>query len=118
MNAPTMNPKTETPTTLGMAALGTLFAVMLLNLPDQQLPPGRHRLVKISGVVVAVAALTGLLRAFSGFPEMPPAPKGFGGTRAVGIALYTDYVLLVETVSLVLLAAIVGGMVLAKRKQD
>jgi NADH-quinone oxidoreductase subunit J len=95
-----------------------LFSVMLLNLPDQELPPGRHRLVKFSGAVVAAAALTGLLRAFSGFPEVPPVPKGFGGTRAVGIALFTDYVLLVETVSLVLLAAIVGGMILAKRKQE
>ncbi len=36
----------------------------------------------------------------------------------LGVALYTDYVLLVEMVSLLLLAAIVGALVLAKRKVD
>ena len=54
----------------------------------------------------------------TGFPEPPPAPAGFGGYHEVGIALYTDYVLLVEMASLVLLAAIVGALILAKRKVD
>ena len=45
-------------------------------------------------------------------------PEGFGGYRQVGISLYTDYVLLVEMVSLLLLAAIVGALILAKRKID
>ena len=62
--------------------------------------------------------MAGLARALVGFPEVPAAPEGFGGARAVGIALYSDYVLLVEMVSQVLLAAIVGALVLAKRKID
>jgi NADH:ubiquinone oxidoreductase subunit 6 (subunit J) len=36
----------------------------------------------------------------------------------LGISLYTDYVLIVEMVSLLLLAAIVGALILAKRKID
>jgi len=32
------------------------------------------------------------------------------------VALYTDYVLLVEVSGLLLLAAIVGGLILAKRR--
>jgi NADH:ubiquinone oxidoreductase subunit 6 (subunit J) len=36
----------------------------------------------------------------------------------VGLSLYTDYVLLVEMASLLLLAAIVGALILAKRKID
>jgi NADH:ubiquinone oxidoreductase subunit 6 (subunit J) len=51
-------------------------------------------------------------------PEPKPLPPGFGGYRMVGIALYTDYVLLVEMASLLLLAAIVGSLLLAKRKID
>jgi NADH-quinone oxidoreductase subunit J len=79
-----------------------LFVVMLLNIETDELSPGRHQ----------------FLRALTGFPEVPPAPEGFGGYRAIGIALYTDYVLLVEMASLVLLAAIVGALILAKRKVD
>jgi NADH:ubiquinone oxidoreductase subunit 6 (subunit J) len=45
-------------------------------------------------------------------------PPGFGGYRQLGIALYTDYVLLVEVASLLLTAAIVGALILAKRKID
>ena len=51
-------------------------------------------------------------------PEPPPLPEGFGGYRQLGIALYTDYVLIVELISLLLTAAIVGALILAKRTID
>ena len=51
-------------------------------------------------------------------PAAPELPEGFGGYRVLGVALYTDYVLLVETASLLLLAAIVGALILAKRRID
>ncbi len=95
-----------------------LFVVMLLNLGTDEFSPGRQRLVKLGSVLIALLVLARLLRALTGFPEAPPVPEGFGGYRAVGIALYTDYVLLVEMASLVLLAAIVGALILAKRKAD
>ena len=44
--------------------------------------------------------------------------EGFGGYRAVGTALFTDYVLAFEATSLLLLAAMVGAVILAKRKID
>ena len=53
-----------------------------------------------------------------GLPDAPPAPAAYGGYRALGIALYTDYVILVEMTGLLLLAAIVGALILAKRKMD
>ena len=95
-----------------------LFAVMLHGGEREDLPPGRMRLVKAASVLVAICVMAGLVRALVGFPEVPAAPAGFGRAHAVGIALYTDYVLLVEMVSQVLLAAIVGALVLAKRKID
>ena len=95
-----------------------LFVVMLLNIGTDELSPGRQRLVKLGSVLIALFVLVRFLRVLAGFPEAPPAPEGFGGYRAVGIALYTDYVLLVEMASLVLLAAIVGALILAKRKVD
>ena len=94
-----------------------LFVVMLLNLRQDDFSPGRQVLVKTGAAalsVVVLAQLTRILRA--GLPEAPPLPEGFGGYRMLGLALYTDYVLLVELVSLLLLAAMVGALILAKRK--
>ncbi|HJO25250.1 MAG: NADH-quinone oxidoreductase subunit J [Myxococcota bacterium] len=94
-----------------------LFVVMLLNLREDQFAPGRQWLLKIGAGLVGVVALAQLLRLFRiGFSDWPPLPEGFGGYRLLGLALYTDYVLLVELVSLLLLAAIVGALILAKRK--
>jgi len=94
-----------------------LFVVMLLNLREDQFGPGRQLLLKTAAALVGILALAQLLRLLGvGFGEFPPLPEGFGGYRQVGIALYTDYVFLVELVSLLLLAAIVGALILAKRK--
>jgi NADH-quinone oxidoreductase subunit J len=95
-----------------------LFVVMLLNLRDEEFPPGRQRVMKIAAVFFGLFVLVELLRAFGGLPEPPPLPEGFGGYRQVGVALYTDYVLLVEMASLLLTAAMVGALILAKRKID
>jgi NADH-quinone oxidoreductase subunit J len=95
-----------------------LFVVMLLNLRSDDFAPARQRLVKVAAAAIGLFALIRMLRLFSGLPEAPPLPPGFGGYREVGIALYTDYVLLVEIVSLLLTAAIVGALILSKRKLD
>jgi NADH-quinone oxidoreductase subunit J len=95
-----------------------LFVVMLLNIRTDEFSPTKQRFVKLASALVALCVFAPLLRVLTGFPEPPPLPEGFGGYRAIGIALYTDYVLLVEMASLLLLAAIVGALVLAKRKID
>jgi NADH-quinone oxidoreductase subunit J len=95
-----------------------LFVVMLLNLREEEFPPARQRVMKIAAVFFGLFVLVELLRAFGGLPEPPPLPEGFGGYRQVGVALYTDYVLLVEMASLLLTAAMVGALILAKRKID
>ncbi len=99
-----------------------LFVVMLLNLATDEFPPGRQRIVKLAVAIAGVAVLAQVLVAldrqplFAAQPET--VPEGFGGYRQVGISLYTDYVLLVEMAGLLLLAAIVGALILAKRKID
>jgi NADH-quinone oxidoreductase subunit J len=95
-----------------------LFVVMLLDLRNDEFPPGRQRVMKIASVLFGLFVLAELFRAFGGLPEPPPPPEGFGGYRQLGMVLYTDYVLLVEMASLLLTAAIVGALVLAKRKID
>jgi NADH-quinone oxidoreductase subunit J len=95
-----------------------LFVVMLLNLNTVEFAAGRGKLPKIAAALVGIVVLAELLRALTGLPEAPALAEGYGGYRQVGIALYTDYVLLVEMASLLLLAAIVGALILAKRKID
>jgi NADH-quinone oxidoreductase subunit J len=97
-----------------------LFVVMLLNLATDEFPSAKLRITKLAVICVAGVVLVKVLSALCGDPALvvhsEVVPEGFGGYRQVGIALYTDYVILVEMVSLLLLAAIVGALVLAKRK--
>jgi NADH-quinone oxidoreductase subunit J len=99
-----------------------LFVVMLLNLSVDELPPGGRQFFKLAVVLAAIVILAQVLPALSRDPMLTAAseavPEGFGGYRQVGLALYTDYVLMVEMASLLLLAAIVGALILAKRKID
>ena len=45
-------------------------------------------------------------------------PEGYGGYREVARSLYTDFVLPFEVTSLLLLGAMVGAVVMAKRRLD
>ena len=65
---------------------------------------------------VQVTTVTGAPQDWFGTPAA--IPEGFGGYRQVGTALFTDYVLAFEATSLILLAAMVGAVILAKRKID
>ena len=95
-----------------------LFVVMLLNLRSDEFLPARQRWLKFAGALLGVFLLVEGLRVLGGFHEPPPLPEGFGGYRQLGLSLYTDYLLIVEVISLLLTAAIVGALILAKREID
>jgi NADH-quinone oxidoreductase subunit J len=96
-----------------------LFVVMLLNLRQDEFTPERLRWTKrvalALGALVGVELLVLLPRAIGPAAEIP---ADFGGYRAVGAALFTDWVLAFEVTSLLLLAAMVGAVILAKRSID
>jgi len=50
------------------------------------------------------------------FPSMNPGAEQFGTIEVIGKELYTTYSFPFELVSFILLAAIVGAIVLAKKK--
>lgn len=98
-----------------------LFVIMLLNLRTDDFTPARpgQTLAKLVGVVAALAIFAALVGLLSGnLPDTPELPEGFGGFRDIGIRLFTEYVVPVETAALLLLAAIVGAVILAKRSID
>lgn len=96
-----------------------LFVVMLLNLRRDAFPRPRQILTKIAGVVLALGVTGAFLQIIpKALPTVREIPADFGSYRTVGLALYRDFVLPFEITSLLLLAAIVGAVVLAKRRLD
>jgi NADH-quinone oxidoreductase subunit J len=100
-----------------------LFVVMLVNL---QRPPEAHedprRLTKLGlGLSVAVLAELAAIAAFSAsIPASPVVPAAAlpvsGNTEEVGWLLYTSYLIPFEIASMLLLVAMIGAILLAKRE--
>lgn len=94
-----------------------LFVIMLLNLQSETLRAQRRglgRVAMIGGVVLA--AELGLLLARPTADQAPDAPpEGFGTVEALSRELFTTYVLPFEVTGLLLLVAVIGAVVLAKR---
>jgi NADH-quinone oxidoreductase subunit J len=94
-----------------------LFVVMLLNLRSDEFAAPRSRLLKLFGAVLGVWMLVTFLAMLpGGLPKVVEIPADFGSYRQVGLTLYRSYVVAFEVSSFVLLAAIVGAVVLAKRR--
>ena len=97
-----------------------VFVVMLLNLREDDFPPPRQRVAKaLAGLLVLAATAKLLLLLPEALPDgVAELPEGFGGYRDVGLALFTRFILPFEATSLLLLSALVGAVVLAKRRID
>jgi NADH-quinone oxidoreductase subunit J len=96
-----------------------LFVIMLLNLRADSMGADSQPGLKLVGLAVAVA-VTFQLAAVVAVVRAPWAEVGpeFGTTRALGEALYTDFVLPFEIAGVLLLAGIVGAVVLAKKSLE
>jgi NADH-quinone oxidoreductase subunit J len=93
-----------------------VFVIMLINVPEDRMPVERATTTRVLGVLAAgffILESAVLARRFS----MPIGPAAEVGTvEAVGRALFTDYLLAFEITSVLLLAAVIGAIALAKRK--
>jgi NADH-quinone oxidoreductase subunit J len=97
-----------------------LFVVMLLDLPDEEARPrfGKHW-PAAAGVAFWFAGLAWLARSGGGVASGAPSAvsqQPQGRMAAVGMALFGPYALPFEIASLLLLSAIVGTVVLARRR--
>ena len=101
-----------------------LFVIMLLNLGNDAVLSEKRSLRRILAVgLVAVSAfeiLAALL--FSPYPGPEPAGIAQAGTmgtvESIGAVLYSRFLFPFEVTSMLLLAAMVGVIVLAKKKFD
>ncbi len=95
-----------------------LFVIMLISLGDEHLVKERYRGVQLLGAAGAIGLVAVLSWAFmdvrqAANPQLDPT---FGTVRAVGTRLFTQDLLPFEATSLLLLAAIVGAVVVAKER--
>jgi NADH-quinone oxidoreductase subunit J len=101
-----------------------LFVVMLVNLkrpPEAHEDP--HRLTKVGlGLSVAVLVELGVIAAYTANAPAPArtvpaaALPVSGNTEEVGWLLYTSYLIPFEVASILLLVAMIGAIILAKRE--
>jgi NADH-quinone oxidoreductase subunit J len=99
-----------------------LFVIMLLNLQEE--PRAMVRVgARLAAVLIGSLFLLAVIRLAIG-PGAPTAgsgmgggvPPGFGSTPVLAERLFTHYLLAFEITSVLLLVAIVGAVVLAKRR--
>ncbi len=95
-----------------------VFVIMLLNMDDE---PGRNRLRYLVGFGGGLAAVL-LGQTFFVYSSVVRAPnvavdqtKTIGKTMSIGQGMYTEYLLPVEIVGILLLMAIIGAVILVRR---
>ena len=98
-----------------------LFVVMMLDINLERLRQGFWGNLWLGGpiAVLMVAEMVAVLSARSFGLEAIPAPAAVAGsnTKALGVAIYTDYIYPFELASVILLVALIAAIVLNLRQR-
>ena len=98
-----------------------VFVIMLLNLDDDK-PLNRLRYLYVVGGGLGLSLLAQTFFIFYAVSKKPnqyiEADETVGKTLSIGSAMYTEYLLPVEIVGILLLMAIVGAVILARRLEQ
>lgn len=93
-----------------------LFVIMLLNLQEEE----RRKIKKVVGVLslISVGSIAAMmLHLLQQAPKPTVSPSVEGSTGELGKLLFSQYVLPFEVISLVLLVAMIGAILLSKKEQ-
>ena len=98
-----------------------LFILMFLNIRAEDLPkePRKNILVTL-GVIFMIPVNLLIMEGVTRLPDADMSitnKDGFGGIHALGMKLYQEWLLPFELISILLLVALIGAVVLAKRKE-
>ena len=98
-----------------------LFIIMFLNIKDANLPeePFKFRWMTLTAAVVApfcFILIELILKSDLGLPA--EAAGDFGTIRAIGLDLYSGWVVPFELISVLLLVALIGAVTLAKKEEE
>jgi NADH-quinone oxidoreductase subunit J len=96
-----------------------LFILMFLNIREEDLPAEPHKFTFIAlGAIVMIPLNVLILKAVSKLPEkdLLLTNTTFGDIKPIGMQLYTNWLVAFELVSILLLVALIGAVVLAKKR--
>ncbi len=96
-----------------------LFVIMLLNLGDDRLLKWKLNSKRTIALLLGLALLGEILYYVMSFVTMSglsPNSESMGTAESIGKILYSNYLFPFEVTSILLLAAIVGAIFLAKRR--
>ncbi len=104
-----------------------VFVIMLLNAGEEERTPHASRvatMLGVPGLIVgltlgawAVSRIAGLDKISLGGPTVMNGTEAFGNPQSVGQLLFKDYLLPFEVTSVLILIAIMGAVVLARREE-
>jgi NADH-quinone oxidoreductase subunit J len=99
-----------------------IFVIMLLNLGDEEALREKINIRKGIALLFACVLIVQFVSIFllnkNGVTKLAENASYQSTVQSIGQALFTDYLLPFEAISILLLLAIVGAIVLAKRKLD
>jgi len=98
-----------------------LFVIMLLNVRDKGHLANKSKFRTLLAIAFGTGFLVEMIilifsSASTRISFLPSEAAQLGTVESIGKVLYTDYLLPFEAVSFLLLAAIIGALVLAKKK--
>jgi NADH-quinone oxidoreductase subunit J len=95
-----------------------IFVVMILN--REEVSPVSFRVLRVLGIIAGLYLLVKFVDISAvGIPGGPPGliPETFGTVGSIGDLLFRDFLYPFESISLLLLVAIVGGVVVSRSHQ-
>ena len=101
-----------------------VFVIMLLNLGDERKLSEHFDFKKILGVILVAGFLLemvyviGFARGATALTQLSPEAVTLGEVETMGRVMFSRFLLPFEMAGMVLLAAIIGAVVLAKRKSQ
>ncbi|OEF96785.1 NADH-quinone oxidoreductase subunit J [Desulfuribacillus alkaliarsenatis] len=104
---------------VGAMAILFVFAVMMTEHKVVSFGPEKHQVHKVLSFVGVGALLAGMLYGISTL-DMPAnqSPQYIGSAKDIGLELYGYYVIAFEAVAILLLVALVGAIVIARKEAD
>ena len=98
-----------------------LFILMFLNIKEEDLPkePKKFKLIAL-GAVIMVPLNILILSAVSKLPtkDISITNTDFGDIKPIGIVLFDNWLVAFELISILLLVALLGSVVLAKKRKS
>ncbi|HKV41037.1 MAG TPA: NADH-quinone oxidoreductase subunit J [Blastocatellia bacterium] len=100
-----------------------VFVIMLLNLPSHEAEVAKHKWLRYLAAPFGATLLIEAYYVLRSVPDLASRTVGEGGkavgtTHSIGLGLFTAYLLPFEVTSVLIMMAVVGALVLARREGD